>query len=1137
MDPITITTTLITFSSFIKDLIEIGQSIQSSIEKVGENRRRIRELTKDVLCTLANLANLTRGQEDTFQAPALLSALGNLKAEMLHVLSTCYKISPVQRPGFRGVGSQIKAWMKRDDLEKKIGHLKEHVNKCYLQFTAFSAARIEHTTVRVEQTLILNGVESQVKLRRLEGMMARVLLETQFGQNVLNQTIEAISSDPSHKNLESQYLSVQTMQLIEHIRKLSAGGNLVLELSSLDPKTKQILLEFNEGCTSIETDFMWDIMVNLGVRLDALGMVSESMAWELLKIQIFRCLAGSDCSPRILQDLAHSLYQLSCQYRYQLQYLPALQASQQSLDLWHHLSESSLDVYRSSLLTAMVLHVENLLQADQKMDALSIAQDATALSRSMAEQIIQLSLTERDKFEAVQCHKALFVLANALSSSDRHLESYAAFMEGFQTAIELPVSEHPPAAKDIDSFINQICKVAEEEQFSLVMLADCVILFCNLAHIHPKNFSSQFLWLLYAYAHFSHQDAPPDSDLSLKNLRIFLEPNSDCPPPQLDRGVHIDDFNAQGGIVEDAVRAFYTWPSYTTTVLIRNIFITHFNQAIIILREVVDNSDPKSSTIQWALYSIIDIITFVSGANRMALLQILSRTVKHTDTILTCQGSGWRWWLDERHEPIVRHLWRAGLLEEALAESEQVIKYLRSCSDQGDVEVVERLQWFRIYQHFILCDMGRFPEAIQMIQQTNTNSPENDAFCLHPCLIQTRILRCTGRNQEVLQLLRRGVADGSQKFWTDNSKVYHIALYILLVELAAAWGHVGQPEKALTHAEQAAAACRKDVGDDKVEQQKCTLIHSLTTLSNCLAAVGRNKEALAISHEAVSIYTQSMGQIWDDFLFTIRKQELGANAFHSLSLRLTTAGELNQAIVNAEKATKLYRELVALAPRHLPILASSLQNLALILWNVSHQEEAIAACEEAVGIMRKVVHPETYFLPALADALDQLVGYLTEKGDINSASAAATESIEVRRTYTSLPPGPDFLFEKIRMESDDEDNEEEEGAWETALEGDDEYYNVPMDTDMVILDATHFENPVSPSMDHTAMFSFAALEEPEGPAVTDTALVAKGSLTEILSKPLEVRMSMSMNMRGTPMDILWWMLVGILFVAMWSHIV
>ncbi|KAJ7933985.1 hypothetical protein B0H13DRAFT_1591938, partial [Mycena leptocephala] len=267
-----------------------------------------------------------------------------------------------------------------------------------------------------------------------------------------------------------------------------------------------------------------------------------------------------------------------------------------------------------------------------------------------------------------------------------------------------------------------------------------------------------------------------------------------------------------------------------------------------------------------------------------------------------------------------------------------------------------------------------------MIQQTDTENPEDDPFFLHPCLIQTRILQHVRRNQEALQLLRRGVADGSQKYWTDDSKVYDIALYFLLVELAGTWGQVGQPEKALKDAEQAAAACRKEVDEGEIDEQKCTLIHSLTTLSNCLAAVQRNDEALAISQEAVSIYTQNEGQMWDDFLFTIRKQELGANAFHSLSLQLTTAGELNTAIVNVEKATELYRELVALAPRHLPTLASSLQNLALILQKVGSREEAITACEEAVGIMRKVAEIETYFLPALADALDQLAGYLTEKG-------------------------------------------------------------------------------------------------------------------------------------------------------------
>jgi hypothetical protein len=70
-----------------------------------------------------------------------------------------------------------------------------------MSLQAFSAARIERNTLhieqntlRIEQTLIVNNVENQVKARRLEGMMAQVLLETQFGQNVMNRTVEIISA-------------------------------------------------------------------------------------------------------------------------------------------------------------------------------------------------------------------------------------------------------------------------------------------------------------------------------------------------------------------------------------------------------------------------------------------------------------------------------------------------------------------------------------------------------------------------------------------------------------------------------------------------------------------------------------------------------------------------------------------------------------------------------------------------------------------------------------------------------------------------------------------------------------------------------------------------------------------------------
>ncbi|KAJ7802880.1 hypothetical protein B0H14DRAFT_2276447, partial [Mycena olivaceomarginata] len=129
-----------------------------------------------------------------------------------------------------------------------------------------------------------------------------------------------------------------------------------------------------------------------------------------------------------------------------------------------------------------------------------------------------------------------------------------------------------------------------------------------------------------------------------------------------------------------------------------------------------------------------------------------------------------------------------------------------------------------------------------------------------------------------------------------------------------------------------------------------------------------------------------------------------ANAFHTLSLRLTPSGKAQQALQNTEKATELYRELVALAPRHLPTLASSLRNLGSILWDVGCRDKAVTACKEAVSIMRKVSSLETYFLSALAEALEQLMGYLGEKGDVGGASAAAAECAEVRREFAVLPP-------------------------------------------------------------------------------------------------------------------------------------
>ncbi|KAJ7349059.1 hypothetical protein DFH08DRAFT_134664 [Mycena albidolilacea] len=1150
MDPLTITTTIITLASFINELIEVGESIRCSIEKVNENRRQIRDLTDEVVQILYDLAKLTRGHEDTFRGPEFLSALENLKAELLYVHSKTRKLLPVQLPGLRGVRSQFKAWRKRDDLEGNIGRLKEH---------AFSAARIEQNTLRIEQKLIVDNIENQVKAQRLEGMMAQVLLETQFGQNIMDQTVEIISADPTHSSLESQYISTQTMCLITSLEGLLISDKLVLDGPLFGPAQasqftfKQctllhllheilgvIIIIKESRYIRIPLGSMKNILINLGISLSNMGMVSESIAWEHFKIRMLRHLDGP--AAMTLPDMAHALMWLSIEYHRQHQFQSAIQAGQQSLDLWHCLSDSLPEVdIRICLIMILTTQTQCLLETGPKIAALSIAQDAVALARPMLEQIIKSdsgfsSLV--DEFNADWSCGAIFELAKALSSLNRHLESYEASKEIFQTIIRLPIPSHLLLGECIDLFLNQICKVAEGGSFSLPMLMDCVILFRNLAHIDPEQFSSQFLWLLHAYAYFAQQGSS-----SMENIRTFLEPNSDHPPPELDvtRSMEISLGSNNGIQIEDAVRAFHTCPSRSSDPLIQNIFITCFNEAILVLRDMVKDLTFNLTTNEWILWTVTDVVQFLPTPNQLALLQVSARTIEHVGTILADWGSDWEWVLEHLFDPLSRNLWRTGLLDDALQVCEQVIKYLDSHFQSDDVTVVAG-EW-RLSHYFILCDMGRFPDAIGMIHQATIASVLK-VFFLHPYIAQARILRHAGRNQEALQLLRKGVAAGRQKYWTDSVEVLQLPLNFLLAEYAAAWGYMDNPERALKHAEQAVTTCQKDIGPDKdMEDQKCILIHSLVTLSNCLATLGRNDKALAAAQEAMSVYSENASHMWGNNLYTIRKQELGANAFHALSLRLVISEKPGQALLKAEKATELYRELVTLAPRHLPTLASSLRTLGSILWNVGRRDKAIAACEEAVGIMRKVSSPETYFLPALAEALEQLAVYLAEKGDVVGASAAAAECAQVRREFAVLPPEPEFLFEKVvdMVESDDEAE-----AWAEA----DEYQDAseePSDRSSMAtpcppinIDAAVQAKPCGTFGASDVVVVDGGMDEPAR-ASSVLGLTATGEGKSIFRKPLEVDVKLSMRMRvhvrSTLMDVLWWILLalGISFAIAWRR--
>ncbi|KAJ7466991.1 hypothetical protein FB451DRAFT_1401844 [Mycena latifolia] len=808
----------------------------------------------------------------------------------------------------------------------------------------------------------------------------------------------------------------------------------------------------------------------------------------------------------------------------------------------------------------LITHSKNLCATSQPEIAISIAEEAVAVYQAMPKRRIESSsqlphwtrgredyTTADEELEAQDTRRlfqAYFVLATALSAVGRHLEAYEASKHGFQAILRLKrelwitVRLAFDFEPEVNGFVGQLCKVADGDGFSLDILADDVVLFRNLACIYPKEFSSLFLRLLYAYVYLSQQPSP-----DFGKLQIFLEPDSDSPTPIFDSSTNFDAFdNSHGGIIGDAVWAFYLQDTPDVFPLLKNLFMAHFDQAIIALRDITsDCIETLDRELDDIAYRLLPVVT---RAQQLTLLEIVTTVVGHFRTVSKTSSPQTRFGLRDRisFTDVLWNscwgFWIVGLLDDAKASCDEALEYLRrSSSDPNHNEDQDSLREWCMCRTFVLCDMARIPEAIEAVQDVRTTRTLMDGTqILHYCMIQTRILQRTGRKREALQLLKNIMADVEQLY--EENLGYHG--HILLTDLAAARVHAGQFRKAVKDGNRVVTACQENMDQNDGEEQKCALTHSLTVLSDCLAAVGMNDEALFAAKEATSIYTRNASHMWGNFCYTIRRQELGANTFYSLSLQLASSGQLEEARANAEKAIELYRELVSLSPRHLPNFATSLRNLASILalrraWCI---DESISACEEAVGILRQVADNEPYFLGALAEALDQLAGYLLENGDAERAAAVTSEAVEVRRKTECLPPQPEFLFSQVEMDSEDEDD-----GWATATESE-EYHDAAAGIETVVSKATSTSSQELPSATQAIEAevkggsSLSAVLQVAMPSTDDASTspvaskgeeraardIGKKGIADMLRKLLRVELS------STPMVILWWMLLGVLSV-------
>jgi hypothetical protein len=167
-------------------------------------------------------------------------------------------------------------------------------------------------------------------------------------------------------------------------------------------------------------------------------------------------------------------------------------------------------------------------------------------------------------------------------------------------------------------------------------------------------------------------------------------------------------------------------------------------------------------------------------------------------------------------------------------------------------------------------------------------------------------------------------------------------------------------------------------------------------LSNWLAELGRRKEALAASEEAVPLYRKLAGDHPDSF-----NPDL-AGSLNNLSNHLANLGRRKDALAPSEEAVALARDL---PDSFNPDLAGSLDNLSNRMASLGQRKDALAPSVEAVALYRKLARdlPDS-FNPDLAHSLNNLSNRMANFGQLKDALPASDEAVELSRKLASALP-------------------------------------------------------------------------------------------------------------------------------------
>ncbi|KAF8961142.1 hypothetical protein BDZ97DRAFT_1225851 [Flammula alnicola] len=341
VDPLSVTLSVITLATALKDIIELGQKIKDSFAKVSQNLRNVQELAGEIVGTLQQLWEFCDRHYAVLNASdEMKAALRKLRKDMDSVYASCCKLIPPSSEKLVGrVKIAFYSFKNRNRVEELITKLRNHVNKCREQFMLFALMRIEVSLAALRHSNAegLSMVRREISMMRVSDMRSCAFMES---------SSTAISKRPSghpEPNIiisDAMYLGQQINAINESLTRLSAmhfqfpkehtaGYTLPYQpllVTSVLPRDRNALQRYVvTRALEIQTFLQDDLstlsiqdgareMLNFTVGLCDLGMYEEAATMGLWTVRLFRTLA--DVYPEIYKPHVFQSFQhLSTVYR------------------------------------------------------------------------------------------------------------------------------------------------------------------------------------------------------------------------------------------------------------------------------------------------------------------------------------------------------------------------------------------------------------------------------------------------------------------------------------------------------------------------------------------------------------------------------------------------------------------------------------------------------------------------------------------------------------------------------------------------------------------------------------------------------------------------------------------------------